>query len=62
MAKALSDLLAEETRLNSLSSTGGNTHSVLAAARSLRVLLSLVIIVPRPIIDLSFALSSSPRS
>ena len=33
MAKALSDLLAEETRLNSLSSTGGNTHSVLATAQ-----------------------------
>ena len=31
MAKALSDLLAEETRLNSLSSTGGNPQSVLAA-------------------------------
>eukprot|EP00267_Zea_mays_P057345 XP_023157381.1 uncharacterized protein LOC111590826 [Zea mays] len=33
MAKALSDLLAEETRLNSLSSTGGNPHSVLVAAQ-----------------------------
>jgi hypothetical protein len=33
MAKALSDLLAEETCLNSLSSTGSNTHSVLAAAQ-----------------------------
>ena len=33
MAKALSDLLAEETRLHSLSSTGGNPHSVLAAAQ-----------------------------
>jgi hypothetical protein len=32
MAKALSNLLAEETRLNSLSS-GSNTHSVLAAAQ-----------------------------
>ncbi|XP_008675498.1 uncharacterized protein [Zea mays] len=33
MAKALSDLLAEETRLNYLSSTGSNTHNVLAAAQ-----------------------------
>jgi hypothetical protein len=33
MAKALSDLLAEKTRLNSLSSTGSNTHNVLAAAQ-----------------------------
>ncbi|XP_020398027.1 serine-rich adhesin for platelets isoform X3 [Zea mays] len=33
MAKALSALLAEETRLNSLTSTGGNPHSVLAAAQ-----------------------------
>jgi hypothetical protein len=33
MVKALSDLFAEETRLNSLSSTSTNTHSVLAAAQ-----------------------------
>jgi hypothetical protein len=59
MAKALFDLLAEETRLNSLSSTGGNPHSVLAAAQKPKNILSLVIIVARPIIDLSFALSSS---
>jgi hypothetical protein len=59
MAKALSDLLDEGTRLNSLSSTGGNPHSVLVAAQKPKNILSLVIIVARPIIDLSFALSSS---
>jgi hypothetical protein len=62
MANALSDLLAEETHLNSLSSTGGNPHSVRAAAQKPKNIFSLVIIVARPIIDLSFALSSFLRS
>ena len=59
MAKALSELLAEETRLKSMSSTTGvSSHSVLAVVP----LLSPMSIATRPVIALIIALQSSRRS